>query len=527
MNFLIEYSTLGYQARNYTAVQLSKLYPGSKFAATVGGHEDVTGFLREQDFVKYDYIYDFDNLDEQFLNEDVNHEELRAFEETIHGKSLWRFIAMDRIWGKPFVKECLNVSPIPKEASSSENILKIVHGYINYYKKIFSEFKPDVVIFKIGMHSMMTPIFEQFCRNMNVPFISLVSTRVQNYIAITPNKECTFPQVNETYKKIMKREISIDPSPGEKCYNELISSFNDKQSTDYFFGTKIHNQLDEVRGKHHNLILSNLRTIAESVLNWRKMRMLYKSKKIAVRNPYGVKRLYYNFKYNLYCSYQKRKLLFDKNLYDAFNPDEKYLYFPLTVTPEYTTQVQANMWINQLMIIDALAKSVPCDWQVYVKEHPANVVYRARPSSFYKEIKSYANVKLISVDISNHDLISNAQFVVNILSTTGWEAVLFYRKPVISFTEAFYDVAGLSKQCYGFVELSRKIHEEQKRINEIDAEERKRRIVCLLNAIILNSFWLENPQCLQGERPPYPEKDLKDLGEKTANIIKKFLEDLH
>ena len=525
MNFLLEFSTVGYDIRNYMASKLCKLYPGSKFAAIVGAHKNVIGYLKEQKLVKYDFIYNIDNIEKRFLDEEIDYEELRKFEETIPEKSLWRFIAMDKNWGHQFSKGALNVKPLPRGSSSMKNILKVTGGYLKFYKKIFSEFKPGVVIFRMGMHSMMTPILEQFCRNRGIPYISPVGTRIQNYIALTPNKECTFPHINKTYKEIMNGELAIDSFLGEKCYNELIKSF-EKQSSDYFFGVGIHDQLRELKNKNYNFVLSNLKNIASTVLHWYRMRILEKSKEVNRIEIFNYRNLYHNLKYNLYRNYQVKKLLFDKKFYDDFKPNEKYLYFPLTVTPEYTTQVQANMWINQLSIIEALAKSCPCDWKIYVKEHPANVVYRARPFSFYEDIKSYTNVKLIPADTNNHEIIKHSQFVINIVGTTGWEAVLFYCKPVINFSEAFYDVTGLSRRCYSFMELSKDIYDEHKRINKISLEERKKRIISLLNAIILNSCWLNNPKAFVGEKPPYPEGDIKNIGETLGSAIKKYLDNI-
>jgi len=76
------------------------------------------------------------------------------------------------------------------------------------------------------------------------------------------------------------------------------------------------------------------------------------------------------------------------------------------------------------------------------------------------------------------------------------------------------------------MELSKDIYDEHKRINKISHEERKKRIISLLNAIILNSCWLNNPKAFVGEKPPYPEGDIKNIGETLGSAIKKYLDNI-
>ena len=124
------------------------------------------------------------------------------------------------------------------------------------------------------------------------------------------------------------------------------------------------------------------------------------------------------------------------------------------------------MWINQLTTIEALAKSVPFDWKVYVKEHPSKVSIGVRPPSFYEEIKSYPNVDFIPMDTDPHEVIKNSQLVVVISSTPGWEAILLHGKPVIHLVSQLFEITGLSKRCNNLLEISKDIHTEINRIKQ-------------------------------------------------------------
>ena len=104
MNFLIEFTTQNYKVRNSMAIHLKKLYPGSRFGGIISAHGAIKKYLESQKEVGYEFLYDITNIQEEFLKEDVPIEEIKDFEESIPGKSLWRFVAVDREWGYQFIK---------------------------------------------------------------------------------------------------------------------------------------------------------------------------------------------------------------------------------------------------------------------------------------------------------------------------------------------------------------------------------------------------------------------------------------
>jgi len=524
MNFLIEFTTRNYKVRNSMAIHLKKLYPGSRFGGIISAHGAIKKYLESQKEVGYEFLYDITNIQEEFLKEDVPIEEIKDFEESIPGKSLWRFVAVDREWGYQFIKGSIPVMYFSKKRVNYENIQRIVGGYSRFFKKVLSGFNADVVIFMLGAHSVQAPILEQVCKNLKITYISPAITKIQNYFSITSNKEMLFPQIKEAYLKNIQGELVTDSSPGEKSYEEMHSSLKNKNSTYYF--DQGDNYVKKLKAnKGFSFIYLVLKRIATTFLHWYQLRTLEKQK-AGKSSRYSFKSLLYFNYYNLYKVYQGRKLL-KKSFYDKYNPNEKYIYFPLHVVPEYALLVRGNMWINQLFIIENLAKSIPLDYKVYVKEHPGTIGWRVRPFSFYKEIKSYTNVKLIPPYLDNHQIIKNSQLVITVTGTPGWEALLFHNKPVINLCEDFYEITGLSKRIHNIADLSKEIQSEIKRISEISTEERKRRIVCLLNAIIINSSWADKPLRVLGEEDaPVSEQEVMDAGTLLGNEIGKYLDRL-
>ena len=119
--------------------------------------------------------------------------------------------------------------------------------------------------------------------------------------------------------------------------------------------------------------------------------------------------------------------------------DKKYVYFPLHFYPEMVSNVWANDFIHyydqELHLIQLVAKNLPSDYELIVKEHMPMLPYRK--NSFYRKVNSLYNVRLFSPSANNFELIRNAEAIISISNTTGFEGFIM-QKPVLTFHGAFY-----------------------------------------------------------------------------------------
>lgn len=115
------------------------------------------------------------------------------------------------------------------------------------------------------------------------------------------------------------------------------------------------------------------------------------------------------------------------------------MYYSLHAQPEFTVDVRAPFYRNQLALIENIAKSLPIGYRLIVKDHPS--MKGERPLEFYRQLKSLPNVQLVSPSMDSHELIAQCDLVFTINGSVAWEAIL-YEKPVIVF----------GALCYGFFE---------------------------------------------------------------------------
>lgn len=111
---------------------------------------------------------------------------------------------------------------------------------------------------------------------------------------------------------------------------------------------------------------------------------------------------------------------------------EKYVYFPLHYQPEASTISFANITFDdQVLCIESLAKKLPKEYVIVVKEHPSQVFYW-RSALFFDRLASIPQVMVVPVHVDSHTLIKRSQFIATVSGTAGWEA-LHFGVPVVYF----------------------------------------------------------------------------------------------
>ena len=297
---------------------------------------------------------------------------------------------------------------------SGEKSLKLLEASFRMCEKALEAHQPDVIVSE-SVSCMLSYALYLVARRRGIPFMAIVPSRIPGRVAIVRNPYDRFEAVEAEFVRLKQTEMTASERGSAE---EFLTRFGQsKMKPDYM-------------RPEYQLRISSRQDLFALVDMFRRYRQdpdnyLTTHPVTALRN-----RLVRNARY----------WLSNRKLFESPVAGEKFVLFPLHFQPEASTLIRAPFYLDQLSLIENIAKSIPIDHKLYVKEHSVSV--GKRPASYYQRIKSIGNVRLISPYVESHDLIRQASAVLSITGTLGWEAVL-YEVPVITFGDAFYNAFDL------------------------------------------------------------------------------------
>lgn len=319
-----------------------------------------------------------------------------------YGLSLWQLAINERLFYQfnKFYK------------FDSNEILSILEQECRLFEKILDEINPDLVIIEQpALHQ--TYLFYLMCKSKGIKILMINPS----YLA---------------HKSFLSQEPNVIDS--KENLSEIIS---------------LGRNFDELRSYRNSLNFS--KTINDYATNFAAKKneklkaaidYLFKSKNTNTKTHYtyyGRDKLSVLISSLIISIKRKiRKSFLDKNTITNITNEEQFVYFPLQVVPDRNSLIGAPYFTNQLECVRHIAKSIPINYKLYVKEHPAqNQTWRK--ISEYKEIMEIPNVKLIHPAVSVDQLYKNCSLVITTAGTSGFEAA-FYEKPSITLADVGYSI---------------------------------------------------------------------------------------
>lgn len=143
------------------------------------------------------------------------------------------------------------------------------------------------------------------------------------------------------------------------------------------------------------------------------------------------------FKHLRYPSIPVNKLMmrvFRRQIFTEPDYGKRYVLFALHLAPEHTTDVEAPFHTNVDEFIASLARSLPADVELWVKEHP--VALGVRGMKNFRLWKRLPGVRVVPTNTPTQQLIKNALLTVSLSGTVALEAGLQGR-PAVIFSDIF------------------------------------------------------------------------------------------
>jgi hypothetical protein len=97
-----------------------------------------------------------------------------------------------------------------------------------------------------------------------------------------------------------------------------------------------------------------------------------------------------------------------------------------------------------------LARALPSDWKLIVKEHPWQLVpfsrgELGRSAGFYRRLNSYPNVMLAPAEADTEKLLLGARAVATATGSIGWQAIARGIPAIVFGTPWYVDAPGVFK----------------------------------------------------------------------------------
>jgi Capsule polysaccharide biosynthesis protein len=132
---------------------------------------------------------------------------------------------------------------------------------------------------------------------------------------------------------------------------------------------------------------------------------------------------------------------------------KKSVFFALHFQPEQSTLVGGIYYANQIALVENIVKSLPLDYTLVLKEHPAG--RGARPAWQYRHLASFPNVMFC--DAPSKAIAAKVDAVVTITGTVGVESIAL-DKATIMFGRSFFDYCDLLYRVTDATELPQIFH---------------------------------------------------------------------
>jgi hypothetical protein len=338
-----------------------------------------------------------------------------------------------------------------------DEILIIIEQECKFFEKILDIEKPDFLAIRITDLSN-GQILKKICVARGIKILMLGFTRFENRLYISHE----YDYLEFSKKSDVKKEKSF------RELRDAIQTISSSQST---FRKEFRNSKKVwIKGALKYLLLVSNSKYREYYANSGKSFF----KVIFIEGIFPFKTRY-------------RKKFIDASLLTYLDLEQKFIYFPLSLEPERSTLIPATFYANQLEVITNIAKALPVDFQLFVKEHPMQKIYAWRNISFYKKIMELPNVKLIHPSVNQEKLLKNCNMLITIAGTAGLEAAL-YQKPSIVFADVLYSSLPSVHRLTSLEELPNAIRESlKKEVKLSDVNE-------FMNLLDRNTFEYDHPE---------------------------------
>ncbi len=408
-------------------------------------------------------------------------------------RSVYKILSYDRELGRCYIQDIVGYNS--KYLIEKDQILIDLVQKAKNIEFILKKLKPEFFCWPTSVSNSSSMLFYSFCRYYKINFITAMTSRFKNYFYFADDLFYSNFRIKKKY--LLYKNKKKFSSKTNKLFKEI--KYSENLSSDSIYAKKNLNFLRKTNFFHlFNFVKFFFKHLLLSILlkfNF-KYNFLVNTKEYVFLQP-----VLDNWKKYLSIIYLKNKFNYKKL-------NKKYIYYPLHLLPEYSTQLKGNNFMNQLYLIETLSKNIPIGYELFVKEHPSSIESHARSTTFYKTIEKFPNVKILDFSLPSKKIIKNASLVVVLDGTTAIEAILL-GVPVLCMSTFIYNFIGLSIENHEISKLSEDIKNALLIKHKFNKLQRTKKIKRLLESLLEVSYDMTNPEVFYYTKKNYNVFDIK------------------
>lgn len=390
-----------------TAKVIQEKYDYDLFAVA-NVDDNAKKFLKNQKLVNFKKIWFYpDHILNKTETPDVEY--LKTFE-NLYSINIWKISFGERRFQREFNKFY---------KFSKNEILLIMEQAIKFFHSILQEAKPDFLIMKDPFAHDDKLLYE-ICKRKDIKILCMYVSRLgyRYVISNTPDK---------------MDSINIIDS------NSHYNTFEDLQK--YF------SKFDSFK-------------VAKEMINISKI-PIYSRVKAAIHFIFSkdneFRNHYVNYgktKWKILTQgsgrsfYRKRKEM--ESFLNNYSPKKipentPFVCFLLHSEPERALHVDSAYYSDQLEMIRKIAKSLPVEYKLFVKDHPAMKLVGWRTKDFYNQIMDMPNVRLLHYSIKPEKIYEKCSLIITINGTASLEANIFGCPSIVFSQIDFSEISSIFK----------------------------------------------------------------------------------
>lgn len=410
---------------------LQKKYDAD-FYAMIDVPDKLTKFFQEQKFVKFNKIWFYH--DHIHIQNNSNLQYLKYFEKK-YNINLWQLAINERLF----------YQYNEYHQFTKNEILSILECECKLFENILDEIKPDFLITQDpGLHNAHLLYELAKAKGIKILMINISKFGGRCYISQNINT-VDFLDKLENVKSSGLNFVELQNHLKSVIMSKSLIKFNNESRS---------SKIQKIKAAIQLLLISKNTNIKThySYYGRTKTRVLIKEIINIIKTKY-------------------REYFLNKHSHYTIDDDPKFVYLPLHVEPERSLLIDTPFHTNQIETIRHIAKSLPIEYMLYVKEHPIQGKQRGwRSISIYNEILKIPNVKLIHYSLSSEELIKKSSLVISVGGTAAFEAA-FFQKPSILFANLGYSILPSIYKLNCLEDLPNAIHSSlNKTVSAIDLD---------------------------------------------------------